>query len=45
MVAIEATVGEVRARADDLARRGFVKKLGPVRSTIQWFKWLANSPV
>ena len=30
---------------DDLARRGFVKKLGPVRSTIQWFKWLANSPV
>jgi lysine/ornithine N-monooxygenase len=31
--------------ADDLARRGWCKKLGPVRSTVQWFKWLFNSPV
>jgi hypothetical protein len=31
--------------ADDLARRGWCKKIGPVRSTIQWFKWLSNSPV
>jgi lysine/ornithine N-monooxygenase len=30
--------------ADDLARRGWCKKIGPVRSTIQWFKWLFNSP-
>jgi hypothetical protein len=31
--------------ADDLARRGWCKKIGPVRSTVQWFKWLLNSPV
>ncbi|WP_283136832.1 hypothetical protein [Rhizohabitans arisaemae] len=31
--------------ADDLARRGFCKKLGPVRSTAQWFKWAFNSQV
>jgi hypothetical protein len=31
--------------ADDLARRRFCKKIGPVRSTLQWFKWLFNSPV
>ena len=27
----------------DLARRGFGKRIGPVRSTIQWWKWLAGS--
>jgi hypothetical protein len=26
--------------ADDLARRGWCKKIGPIRSTTQWFKWL-----
>ncbi len=31
--------------ADDLARRGFCRKIGPVRSTIQWFKWLNNTPI
>ncbi|WP_449065544.1 hypothetical protein [Planomonospora algeriensis] len=31
--------------ADDLARRGFVRKMGPLRSTSQWFKWVFNSPV
>ena len=30
---------------DDLARRGFGKKIGPVRSTLQWFKWLSNTPI
>ncbi|NJP93557.1 hypothetical protein HCN51_29620 [Nonomuraea sp. FMUSA5-5] len=28
--------------ADDLARRGFCKGLGPVRSVSQWLKWAAN---
>jgi hypothetical protein len=31
--------------ADDLARRGWCEKIGPVRSTVQWFKWLAGTPV
>src|SRR5215468_1927615 len=31
--------------ADDLARRGWCRKIGPVRSTVQWFKWLFNSPL
>ncbi|MEU4833387.1 hypothetical protein [Streptosporangium sp. NPDC023615] len=31
--------------ADDLARRGFVKRMGPLRSTAQWFKWVRNAPV
>jgi hypothetical protein len=30
---------------DDLARRGFGKKIGPLRSTSQWFKWVFNKPV
>jgi hypothetical protein len=30
---------------DDLARRGFGRKIGPVRSTVQWFKWLNNTPI
>ncbi|TMR96751.1 hypothetical protein [Nonomuraea basaltis] len=28
--------------ADDLARRGFCKGLGPFRSVSQWLKWVAN---
>jgi hypothetical protein len=27
---------------DDLARRGFCKKIGPVRSTSQWLRWARN---
>ena len=30
---------------DDLARRGWCRKIGPVRSTVQWSKWLFNSPI
>ena len=31
--------------ADDLAKRGFCKKIGPVRSTVQWFKWLRGTAI
>jgi len=31
--------------ADDLAKRGFCRKMGPLRSTVQWFKWAFNKPV
>jgi hypothetical protein len=31
--------------ADDLARRGFCTRIGPMRSTTQWFKWLFNRKV
>jgi hypothetical protein len=27
----------------DLARNGFGKRIGPVRSTVQWWKWLLGS--
>jgi hypothetical protein len=27
---------------DDLARRGFCRKIGPVRSTSQWLRWVRN---
>lgn len=30
---------------DDLARRGFGKKIGPLRSTTQWLKWVFKRPV
>jgi hypothetical protein len=30
---------------DDLARRGFARRLTPGRSIREWFKWLTNSPV
>jgi hypothetical protein len=30
---------------DDLARRGFVRHLGPVRSTAQWMRWFLGKPV
>ncbi len=31
--------------ADDLARRGFVKKIGPLRSMSQWAKWARHKPL
>lgn len=31
--------------ADDLAEQGFVRKLGPLRSTAQWWKWALNRKV
>ena len=31
--------------ADDLARNGFGKRIGPFRSTAQWFKWLAGKQI
>ncbi|MEV6525056.1 hypothetical protein AB0M43_24170 [Longispora sp. NPDC051575] len=31
--------------ADDLARRGWCARIGPVRSTSQWFRWLLGRPV
>jgi hypothetical protein len=30
---------------DDLARRGFGKRIGPFRSTGQWLRWFFNRPV
>jgi hypothetical protein len=30
---------------DDLARHGFGRRIGPVRSTTQWFKWALNRKV
>ncbi|WP_173035430.1 hypothetical protein [Phytohabitans flavus] len=31
--------------ADDLARRGFGRRIGPVRSTAQWVRWAFGRPV
>ncbi|CAN5351763.1 hypothetical protein BH11ACT8_BH11ACT8_31880 [soil metagenome] len=31
--------------ADDLAKRGFGKRIGPLRSTSQWFKWLNGTQI
>jgi hypothetical protein len=31
--------------ADDLAAQGFAKKLGPIRSTAQWWNWMLNKKV
>jgi hypothetical protein len=31
--------------ADDLARRGWCRKIGPVRSTTQWLKWWFNRTI
>ena len=31
--------------ADDLIKQGFAKKLGPGRSTSQWWKWVRNTPI
>lgn len=30
---------------DDLASHGFCRKLGPLRSTAQWWRWMLNRPV
>ena len=30
---------------DDLARRGFGKRIGPFRSTGQWLRWFFNRPI
>ncbi|MEU4428530.1 hypothetical protein AB0F81_48595 [Actinoplanes sp. NPDC024001] len=30
---------------DDLSRRGFAPRLGPVRSTVGWVRWALNRPV
>lgn len=30
---------------DDLAKHKFCKKIGPLRSTLQWLRWLFNKPV
>lgn len=34
-----------QAIGDDLARRGWCRKMGPARSVAQWLKWMSNSPV
>ncbi|WP_344508894.1 hypothetical protein [Dactylosporangium maewongense] len=31
--------------ADDLARRGWCRRIGPVRSTAQWVRWVLGRPV
>jgi uncharacterized NAD(P)/FAD-binding protein YdhS len=31
--------------ADDLIQQGFAKRLGPGRSTSQWWKWVRNKPI
>jgi hypothetical protein len=31
--------------ADDLAKRGFGKRIGPIRSTVHWFKWLRGKVI
>jgi hypothetical protein len=30
---------------DDLAKRGFCKRIGPIRSTTQWFRWAFNKQI
>ena len=39
---LQVAAQEIQA---DLAKRGFGKKIGPLRSTSQWFKWLANTQI
>ena len=31
--------------ADDLAKRGFCKRIGPRRSFSQWLKWARNKQI
>jgi hypothetical protein len=31
--------------ADDLARRGLCRRIGPIRSTTQWVRWALGRPV
>ncbi len=47
-LAVDSFMGMQTAALDiaaDLARRGFVKRLGPVRSTNQWLKWALNRSI
>lgn len=37
---LQVAAQEIQA---DLRKRGFGKRIGPVRSTLQWWKWLAGS--
>ena len=30
---------------DDLAARGFVKRMGPVKSTAEWWRWARHRPL
>ena len=38
-------VGVAIAPGDDLVRQGFTKKIGPGRSTSQWWKWVRNKQI
>lgn len=31
--------------ADDLARRGWCRRIGPIRSTVQWWRWALGRPI
>ncbi|MEV4259646.1 hypothetical protein AB0J52_41350, partial [Spirillospora sp. NPDC049652] len=47
-LAVDSFMGMQTAALDiaaDLAARGFVKRLGPVRSTNQWLKWALNRSI
>lgn len=37
---LQVAAQEIQA---DLVKRGFGKRIGPIRSTLQWWKWLAGS--
>lgn len=39
---LQVAAQEIQA---DLAKQGFSKRIGPLRSTSQWFKWLAGSTI
>ncbi|MWA00509.1 hypothetical protein F8568_008990 [Actinomadura sp. LD22] len=46
--AVDSFLGMQTAALDiaaDLARRGFCARLGPVRSTRQWIRWMTGRPV
>jgi hypothetical protein len=30
---------------DDIARRGYADRMGPLRSTVRWLKWAANRQI
>jgi hypothetical protein len=30
---------------DDLVKQGFGKRIGPIRSTSQWLKWMRNTSI
>lgn len=39
---LQVAAQEIQA---DLAKHGFGKRIGPIRSTLQWFKWLGNKRI